>query len=52
MSFTNFDDRNFDKKFDLSFKFFQGAFIVWALIVLGFMGAAGYVIFHFISKFW
>jgi nitrate reductase NapE component len=44
--------KNFDKKFDRTFSFAKWAFLIWAVIVLAIMGTVGYVIFHFISKFW
>ena len=31
---------------------FFGAWFVWLLVVLAFWGVIGYVIWHFVSKFW
>ncbi len=48
--------KNFNSRFDRAFKFSGALFIcVWFCIVmvnLALLGGAGYVAWHFISKYW
>jgi flagellar basal body-associated protein FliL len=48
-NFNSRFDRVFNRSSDLSFRFFV---ILIVLVQFGVLGGAGYVAWHFISKYW
>lgn len=56
MSFSNSDfDRHFARTEKLARRTFKAALVAWvlyALLVVGLMGAAVFVAIHFLSKVW